>query len=121
MLLQLTLDEEEFGDATKLSPREVERLSGQIVLYYKRIGRLENLDKGNMDNVDVDAKLTCPMEGAARYLYMISEKADFSRERFSRHLTEVGLPSLVDKVIRGSYRNDAYSPGASPTTANAEK
>ena len=121
MLLQLTLDEEEFGDATKLSPREVERLSGQIVTHYKQIGRLENLDKGMMDNVDIDVKFTNPMEKAARYLYMISEKVDFSRERFSRHLTEVGLSSLVDIVIRGSYRSDADSPGASPTTANAEK
>ena len=119
MLLQLTLDEEEFGDSTKLSPREVGRLSGEIVKDYQIIGRLENLDKGMMDNVDVDVRFITPREKAARYLFMISEKADFSRKNFSDHLREAGLQCLVDKVISGSYRNDAYSPGASPTIATA--
>ena len=70
--------------------------------------------------MDIDLRFPSPIEKAARYLIMVNDKAVFSLERLSRHLSEVGLVYLVGIAIHGPYRNYAYSPGALPTTATAE-
>lgn len=117
MLLQSILDEEQFGDATKLSHRELTRLAGKIVTRWKVIAGLANLNKDQVDNVDLSLRLTGPRDKAAEILSMINRKADFSRKELVCHLEEAGLNYLADEVLNGSYRHiDPDSPGALPIT-----
>ena len=122
LMLKSISDEEPVSDATPLSPREINRLSGHLVENYSQIASLENLEEGMVANVRRDYMIhQMPLDKAKAILCMISKKRDFSRERLSDHLEEVGLKNLKDIVLNGSYRYDNVgSPGVSTNTTTTE-
>ena len=116
-MLKSISEEEPVSDATPLSPRELTRLSRELVGTYVQIANLENLATRMVENVRLDhVTYKNPKEKAEAILSMISEKPDFSRKILSDHLEEEGLKYLKDKVLNESYRCDDDSPDVSTST-----
>jgi hypothetical protein len=113
-LLLSNLDEEPVYDTTKLSHRELTRLSLKIVGKYNEIAGLANLGKGEVENVYRDhINYPEPKDKANQILTMISAQTNFSRKELGDYLKEAGLRDLVDEVVQGKLRrfpDDAGSP-----------
>ncbi|CAB4000868.1 Hypothetical predicted protein [Paramuricea clavata] len=112
-LLLCTLDEEPVCDTTKLSHRELTRLSIKIVGEYDVIAGLANIDKCEVENVNQDyINYRQPKHRAKQILSMIIDRTNFSRKELGDCLKEAGLHDLVDEVVQGTLRrcpDDAVS------------
>ncbi|CAB4028711.1 Hypothetical predicted protein [Paramuricea clavata] len=110
---------DEVCDTTKLSHRELTRLSLKIVGKYNEIAGLANLEKCKVENVNLDPfNYPEPKDKAKKVLIMISDQTNFSRKGLGNYLKEVGLHDLVDEVVQGTLRYNCPDDAGSPNETN---
>ncbi|XP_028399879.1 NFX1-type zinc finger-containing protein 1-like isoform X2 [Dendronephthya gigantea] len=90
----------------KLNRREITRLSKGIVMRWEELSALENIPRGDFENLFKDnVNYPEPRKKAEKCLVMINEKSDFSREILACHLEELNLHELAGFVRSGELRD----------------
>ena len=93
---------------SKLSERELTRLSTRVVTRWEEIaGLADGLDKGEVENVRrVDnMQYPQPKDKAKQILEMINDNPNFSRKKIADILKEIGLHEQVHEVLNGTLRS----------------
>ena len=96
---------EDVSLTTHLSPREIERLSTEIIGCWKRLASLLNLPSDETDAISKNQNLYPEeIQKASKMLGLYNNKPYFSREELGKYLEEVGLSNTKTKVLNGTLR-----------------
>ena len=92
-------------NVTKLSPREMYRLSRQIGVQWYILGGLMDVEQVERDNIRANFTFIDDVAKAEKILSMFNKKKDFSREKLVECLKDIGKMGLVEPVTTGAWRN----------------
>ena len=104
-LSQLEISEVQLRDDTRLSSREMYRLSQRIVVDWEALAGLMNITRAERDEIRCNYFLYYDSRSRAeKILSIFNQREDFSREKLAACLEEVQQLELMEPVITGEWR-----------------
>ncbi len=104
-LSQLEISEVQLRDNTRLSPREMYRLSQRIVINWEALAGLLNITGAERDEIRFNYFLyNGSRSRAEKILSIFNQREDFSRKKLAARLEEIQQLELVEPVTTGEWR-----------------
>ena len=89
---------------TRLSPREMFRLSRCILRDWERFAYLMDIDKPEIDNIRANTFYHDDRSRAEKVLSIINNKDDFSRTQLADCLQGLQKLDLIEPLMKGAWR-----------------
>ena len=104
-LSQLEISEVQLRDDTRLSSREMYRLSQRIVVDWEALAGLMNITRAERDEIRFNCFLYSDSRSRAeKILSIFNQREDFSRKKLAACLEEIQQLELVEPVTTGKWR-----------------
>ncbi len=94
----------EISDGTRLSSREMYRLSQRIVVDWDRLAGLMNITRAERDDIRYSLLYNDSRSRAEKILSIFNQRDDLSREKLAACLEEIQQLELVEPVTTGEWR-----------------
>ncbi len=102
---ELEISEMQLRDDTRLSSREMYRLSQRIVVDWEALAGLMNITRAERDEIRFNYFLYNDSRSRAeKILSIVNQREDFSREELAARLEEIQQLELVEPVTTGEWR-----------------
>ena len=92
------------NDKTKLSPREMYRISRRISVDWDTFAGLMNISKEKRNNIGSNKNYHDDCSRAEKILSIVTNKEGFSRKKLARCFEEIQKLELVKPVKEGLWR-----------------
>ena len=99
----MNLESEVVLPNTRLSPREMYRLSREIV-DWESLAALMDLSMAERDHIHRNNTIPDSRSQAEKALSIFSKSKNFCRKKLGDHLKDIGLCNLMNVVETGQYR-----------------
>ncbi len=97
----------EISDDTRLSSREMYRLSQRIVVDWDGLAGFLDIARAERDDIRFNCFLYNESRSRAeKILSIFNQREDFSRKKLAACLEKIQLLELVEPVTTGEWRND---------------
>ena len=104
-LSQLEISEVQLRDDTRLTSREMYRLSQRIVVDWEALAGLMNITRAERDEIRCNYFLYSDSRSRAeKILSIFNQREDFSRKKLAARLEEIQQLELVEPVTIGEWR-----------------
>ena len=90
---------------TRLSSRELYRLSRPIVVDWESLAGLLDISAVDRNIIRTDDKYNDVRSRAEKMLSIFNRRKDFSRQKLARCLEEIGHLDLIEPILSGEWRN----------------
>ena len=90
---------------TRLSSRELYRISRRIVVNWESLAGLLDIAAEDRDIIRTDDKYNDVRSRAEKMLSIFNRSEDFSREKLASCLKEIGRLDLMEPILNGKWRN----------------
>ena len=102
---QLEISEVQLRDNTRLSSREMYRLSQRIVVDWDRLAGLMDITRAEREDICYSLLYNDSRSRAEKILSIFNQTDDFSREKLAACLEEIQQLELVEPVTTGEWRS----------------
>ena len=102
---QLEISEVQLRDNTRLSSREMYRLSQRIVVDWDRLACLMDITRGKRDDIRYSLLYNDSRSRAEKILSIFNQRDDFSRKKLAAFFEEIQQLELLEPVTTGEWRS----------------
>ena len=95
--------------STRLSSREMYRLSRRIAVDWENLAAVMNIERPKRDGIRCNMHYNDARSKAEKILAMFNNEKDFSREKLCQYLKEIGQLELTAPVKKGEWRIETLS------------
>lgn len=92
------------SESTRLSEREIERLSSEIQLNWTWLAGLLNIPSNETEGIAASTCYSTFKDKAAQMLKTYNRAKEFSRKDLAKYLEEINLPDVKENLLKGDYR-----------------
>ncbi len=102
---ETSASQHEISDGTRLSSREMYRLSQRFVVDWEALAGLMDITRAKRDDIRYSILYNDSRSRAEKILSIFNQRDDFSRKKLAAFLEEIQQLELLEPVTTGEWRS----------------